>query len=215
MKLKIIIGWEIYLIKLTWVNFLLTYFTEKYLREMINHEHAFFRLFICVKKKINWLTKLSNVADIQLRLVHRSFAYSGRESRTIFTKWSRSIRCLSGMSIQVGYLFRRQGRMLMQRRVLRNILGGLIGGSRSVGRSVAVVLFKKLNIETRGNTGHPFPREGKRIRLYLCTYMRLETAASLRKNTFVPYRLFSTVVSGKLSARLIDQQPFNVDDYYC
>lgn len=108
--------------------------------------------------------------------------------------------------------------MLMQRRDLRNIVGGLIGGSRSVGRSVAVVLFKKLNIETRVNTSHPFPCEGKRIRLYLCAYMNaIGSCVSVRT---LPCRIGSRVLdsrlgkaSGKLFAWLIDQ-PLNVGDYY-
>lgn len=92
-----------------------------------------------------------------------------------------------------------------------NILGGLIGGSRSVGRSVAVVLFKKLNIETKVNTGHPFPRGGKRIRLYLCAYMNWKLrfcVRSLSCRIGSPI-LDSRLVSGKLSAWLIDL-PFNV-----
>ncbi|TGZ46913.1 Uncharacterized protein DBV15_04114 [Temnothorax longispinosus] len=45
---------------------------------------------------------------------------------------------MTGMGMQVGYLFRRHGRMLMQRRDLRNILGGSMseGRGRSAGQSL-------------------------------------------------------------------------------
>lgn len=73
---------------------------------------------------------------------------------------------------------------------------------------MAVVLFKKLNIETGVNTGHPFPRGGKRMRLYPRAYTNALAEASSER-AVAPYRPppahDGRLVSRKLLARLIDQ----------
>jgi len=107
------------------------------------------------------------------------------------------------MSMQVGYLFRGHERMLMQRRDLWNIPGGS-------GGAVAVVLFKKLNIETRVNTDHPFSCEEKRMCLYPCAYMRLK-AVSLWEHFRAGSPILDSLISDKLSVWLIDHS--NAGDY--
>lgn len=140
-----------------------------------------------------------------------AFAYSQIVAiigHTITIKRSRGValhHCVyQGMDMQVGHLFRGRGRMLMQQQNPRDIHGSMSG--IAVGRPVAVVLFKKLNIETRVNIGHPFPRGGKRMCLCpraLYIYMSApEKVASPYANHIrrhaTPYRidrLFPTVVS--------------------
>lgn len=150
------------------------------------------------------------------RSVHRLFVYSGRQSPVHFYETIAQHDVASGvyqgMGMQVGYLFRRHGRMLMQRRDLRNIPGGSMskGRGRSAGQSL---FYSRSWILKRVNTGHPFPYGGKLMRLYYIAliWMRLE-AASLYRSRNISRIGLPILVSGKLSAWLIDQ-PSNVGDY--
>jgi len=146
--------------------------------------------------------KLCHWHSIRLRLAHWSFAYSNRKSRvgTISSKWSRNTMLhlfIKVWAYKWAIFFVDTDECWCSGEILECTRWFNVGGSWSTGRSVAVVLFKKLNIETRVNTRHPFPHESKRMRLYRCAYTNAAgSCISIRKHVrVVSNYLLSTIVS--------------------
>lgn len=172
---------------------------------MIKREHVNLFSVICIRKNSDELINesvLKNLSDFgALRAVKISTSivciFRSRISRTISAKRSRSTT-LHSVFIKVwackwAIFFVDTDECWCSSKIFGIYpVARYRRGSRSAGRSVAVVLFKKLNIETRVNTGHPFPRGGKRMRLYECNWKLLCVETLSRR---IGERLLSTVVS--------------------
>lgn len=128
------------------------------------------------------------VRDTELRLaMYRSLAHS-RIAHTISTRSRCTMlhpMCLSRHGHASGLSF---SWTRTNADAAGQDLWNIHGGSWvAAGWSVAVVLFKKLNIETRTNTDHPFPHGGKRMRLYPRAYINA-SGSDLYENAFASYR---------------------------